>query len=165
MPRREAGARRAPILTREELRYRLAQGAAGRVIQGRGARWLHGDEGVGFNANEPRPAAVLVGVVARPDGPAVLLTERTHHLKDHAGQVSFPGGRVEPHDPSIAAAALREAEEEIGLDRAKVDLLGELAPYDTITGFRIHPVVGWIEPPFEPIPDRHEVEDVFEVPL
>ena len=108
---------------------------------------------------------MLVGLVDRPGGPAVLLTQRTEHLRDHAGQISFPGGRIEPGDACAAAAALREAEEEIGLEPAKVEVLGELAPYDTVTGFRIHPVVGWIEPPFALRLDRFEVAEAFEVPL
>ncbi len=111
------------------------------------------------------PAAVLIGIVERPQEPAVLLTQRTDHLRDHAGQISFPGGRIEADDASTAAAALREAEEEIGLEPARVEVLGELAPYDTVTGFRIHPVVGWIMPPFELRLDRYEVADAFEVPL
>ena len=72
-----------------------------------------------------------------PAGARLLLTQRTDHLRDHAGQISFPGGRIEPGDESTAAAALREAEEEIGLDPGRVEILGELAPYDTVTGFRI----------------------------
>ena len=111
------------------------------------------------------PAAVLVGLVARPDGPAILLTERTAHLKDHAGQISLPGGRIEQSDADPEAAALREAHEEIGLEPGRVESLGHLPTYDTITGFRIHPVVGWIEPPVELIPDPYEVADVFELPL
>jgi 8-oxo-dGTP pyrophosphatase MutT (NUDIX family) len=111
------------------------------------------------------PAAVLVGLIARPEGPAILLTERTAHLRDHAGQISLPGGRIEHTDPDPQAAALREAHEEIGLEPAKVEPLGHLPTYDTITGFRIHPVVGWIEPPVELVPDPFEVADVFELPL
>ena len=111
------------------------------------------------------PAAVLVGLLARPEGPSILLTQRTAHLKDHAGQISLPGGRIEVTDPDAEAAALREAEEEIGLDPARVELLGPLPTYDTITGFRIHPIVGWIEPPIELAPDPFEVADVFELPL
>jgi len=153
------------MVTREILRLRL--GSARRVA---GVRWLRGDEGAHHGASpgvtlKRMPAAVLIGVVERREGPAVLLTQRTEHLKDHAGQISFPGGRVEPHDRSIEATALREAEEEIGLEATRVEVLGELAPYDTVTGFRIHPVVGWIAPPFELRPDRFEVADVFEVPL
>lgn len=108
---------------------------------------------------------MLIGLVERPDGPSVLLTQRTTHLRDHAGQISFPGGRVERWDASIAATALREAQEEIGLDPAEVEVLGELATYDTATGFRIHPVVGWLTPPLALRPDPYEVDEVFELPL
>jgi 8-oxo-dGTP pyrophosphatase MutT (NUDIX family) len=114
---------------------------------------------------EPTPAAVLVPLVNRPQGLQVLLTERTAHLSDHAGQISFPGGRVEADDASNAAAALRETREEVGLDSARVAVLGELAHYETVTGYRVTPIVGWVEPPFELAPDPFEVADVFEVPL
>ena len=153
------------MLTKEELRYRMAREHGGGAASTRVGRWLHGDEGARTEPREHRPAAVLVGVVERPAGPALLLTQRPHHLRDHAGQICFPGGRVEPGDASIAAAALREAEEEIGLDPRRVEVLGELRPYDTVTGFRIHPVVGWIEPPVDLEPDPYEVDEVFEVPL
>lgn len=149
-------------ITCEALRQRLAEAG------GFGQHWLHGDEGAGapFGSTSHRiAAAVLVGLVERPRGPSVLLTERAVHLRDHAGQISFPGGRIERRDASVSAAALREAQEEIGLAPAKVEVLGGLAPYDTITGFRIHPVVGWIVPPVEFRPDHYEVADVFEVPL
>ena len=111
------------------------------------------------------PAAVLVGLVARPDGPSVILTERTAHLTNHPAEVSFPGGRVEPEDGGPEAAALREAFEEIGLNPAKVEILGCLPPYRTITDFCVSPIVGWIEPPVTYVPDEQEVADVFEVPL
>ncbi len=132
--------------------------------------WLHGDQGTEKRCDaaggEGRiEAAVLVGMVDRAGEPAVLLTQRTEHLKDHAGQISFPGGRVEPQDESVHAAALREAEEEIGLDQGQVEILGRLPPYHTVTGFRIHPLVGWIVPPVELQLDRFEVAEAFELPL
>jgi 8-oxo-dGTP pyrophosphatase MutT (NUDIX family) len=86
-------------------------------------------------------------------------------LPDHPGQISFPGGRVEPEDASVADAALRETTEEVGLAREHVAILGELPFYETVTGFRVTPVVGWVEPPFVLVPDPVEVADVFEVPL
>ncbi len=111
------------------------------------------------------PAAVLVPLVDRPDGMTVLLTQRTEHLNDHAGQISFPGGRVEPEDESPEAAALREAEEEIGLPPERVEIVGRLDRYVTRTGFDVTPVVGIVDPPFLVDPDPFEVADVFEVPL
>jgi 8-oxo-dGTP pyrophosphatase MutT (NUDIX family) len=155
-------------LTREEVRYRLGRGRA-REHPERAIRpgTVPGDEGTletpGTAATTP--AAVLVGLVDRPAGPALLLTQRTEHLRDHAGQICFPGGRIEAADAGADAAALREAEEEIGLDPARVGVLGELPSYQTVTGFRIHPVVGWVSPPLELRPDPFEVAEVFEVPL
>ena len=154
------------MLTREEVRYRLSRRHThGTVASGPGS--VPGDEGAVRvpSAAEATPAAVLVGLVDRAAGPALLLTQRTEHLRDHAGQICFPGGRIEPDDESAAAAALREAEEEIGLDPARISVLGKLPPYQTVTGFRIHPVVGWISPPFELRPDPFEVAEAFEVPL
>ena len=110
-------------------------------------------------------AAVLVPLVNRPQGLQVLLTQRSAELPDHAGQISFPGGRVEPDDASHSAAALREAAEEVGLPAPQVTLLGQLAQYETVTGFRVTPVVGWVEPPLTLKPDPLEVADIFEVPL
>lgn len=111
-----------------------------------------------------RAAAVLVGVVARSPL-TVLLTERTAHLSDHAGQIAFPGGRIEESDSGPLAAALREANEEIGLDPGYVEPLGYLAPYRTGTGFMITPVVALLSPGFELTPDPAEVADTFEAPL
>lgn len=110
-------------------------------------------------------AAVLVPLVRHADAINVLLTQRTAHLEDHAGQISFPGGRVESSDKSREETALRETEEEIGLSRARIAVLGRLPNYEIPSGFRITPVVGWIEPPFEVKPDPFEVESVFEAPL
>ncbi len=111
------------------------------------------------------PAAVLVPIINRRDGPNLLFTQRTAHLHDHAGQISFPGGRVDEGDSDRATTALREAEEELGLARSRIQIIGRLPEYDIMTGFRVTPVVGWIEPPFELKPDEFEVADVFEVPL
>jgi len=110
-------------------------------------------------------AAVLVGLVARKNGLTVMLTERADHLSHHPGQISFPGGRVEPHDASFEATALRETSEEIGLDECHIEILGRLDLYNTRTGFQIIPVVGLITPPFELTRDADEVADIFEVPL
>jgi 8-oxo-dGTP pyrophosphatase MutT (NUDIX family) len=112
-----------------------------------------------------KPAAVLVPVVNRPEGLQLLLTQRSPDLPDHPGQISFPGGRVEDDDASLAAAALREATEEVGLPAERVAVLGTLADYETVTGYRVTPVVGWVEPPFVVTPDPVEVAEVFEVPL
>ena len=114
---------------------------------------------------EPTLAAVLVPLVNRPAGLQVLLTERSAELPDHPGQISFPGGRVEAGDPSLAAAALREAAEEVGLPSSQVSIIGRLPEYETVTGYRVTPVIGWVEPPFTLMPDPIEVADVFEVPL
>lgn len=114
---------------------------------------------------KPRPAAVLVPLVNRPIGLQVLLTQRSADLPDHAGQICFPGGSVEAADVSSDAAALREATEEIGLPADRVAVLGRLSDYETVTGFSVTPVVGWVEPPFSLLPDPVEVADVFEVPL
>lgn len=112
-----------------------------------------------------RDAAVLVPIVDRSDGLTVMFTRRTAHLAAHAGQISFPGGGVEPDDPDDEATALRETEEEIGLPGDRIDVVGRLDTYVTRTGFRITPVVGIVRPPFILKPDPYEVDEVFEVPL
>ena len=111
-----------------------------------------------------RPAAVLLLVVNHFE-PTVVFTQRTAHLADHAGQISFPGGRCDDDDCTPERTALREAQEEIGLDASRVELLGRLPEYRTSTGFSVTPVVGWAEPPVSYRPDPHEVAEVFEVPL
>lgn len=110
-------------------------------------------------------AAVLVPLVSRNARINVLFTQRTAHLDDHAGQISFPGGRVEAGDASREETALRETEEEVGLARGAVTLLGRLPDYEIPSGFRITPIVGWIEAPFDLKLDAFEVESVFEAPL
>jgi 8-oxo-dGTP pyrophosphatase MutT (NUDIX family) len=112
----------------------------------------------------PRPAAVLVPIVLRSEL-TVLLTQRTDHLSKHAGQIAFPGGREDPEDGTPVETALREAEEEIGLSRAHVDVIGFLDGYRTGTGFAITPVVGLIKPSFTLALHEGEVADAFEVPL
>lgn len=118
----------------------------------------------GADPSAARAAAVLVPVVLHPE-PTILLTLRTATLSAHAGQVSLPGGRIEAHDPSPEAAALREAEEEVGLARETIELIGRLPGVFTGTGFRVTPVVGLVTPPFSPRPDPREVAEVFELPL
>lgn len=118
----------------------------------------------GADPSAARAAAVLVPVVLHPE-PTILLTVRTATLSAHAGQVSLPGGRIEAHDPSPEAAALRETEEEVGLRRETIELIGRLPSVFTGTGFRVTPVVGLVTPPFSPRPDPREVAEVFELPL
>jgi len=141
------------------LRRRFAAGGAA-------AETLYGDQGAdAARAAARRPASVLVPIVTRPAELTVLLTRRTAHLRDHSGQISFPGGRAEPGDASVEATALREAHEEIGLEPARVEVLGRLSDYHTRTDFRVTPVVALVAPPFELRLDAHEVDEAFEVPL
>lgn len=125
---------------------------------------VYGDDGTEGRQAASTAAAVLIPVVLHEEL-TVLFTQRTAHLKSHAGQVSFPGGRAEPGDASAEYTALREAEEEIGLPRERVEVLGRLPDYRTRTGFRVTPVIGIVVPPLELAPDPREVESVFEVPL
>jgi len=128
----------------------------------------HGDHALnrGMEPIRPlKPAAVLVALVERAEGLTVLFTQRTAHLAHHAGQVSFPGGHIESDDAGPLDTALRETEEEVGLDRRHVEVIGHLDLYVTRTGFVVTPVVGLVTPPFDITPDPHEVAEVFEVPL
>lgn len=130
-------------------------------------------DGAGWNLDaleglveaSPVAAAVLVGIVPRPHGLQVLLTQRTRTLRHHAGQVSFPGGRVEPGDADACAAALRETQEEVGIPSDRIQPMGYLDPLRTITGFHVWPVVARIAHDYVAIPDPGEVDAVFEVPL
>jgi len=144
-------------LTASAVRARLAAVAA----------WtpeFTGDGGL-FADREPAGAAVLVPLVQREAGLNLLLTRRTDHLRDHAGQISFPGGRVEPEDDGPIATALRETEEEIGLSRQHIEIIGQLPVYSTVTAFQVTPVVGLVEPGFTLQLDDFEVAEAFEVPL
>lgn len=116
-------------------------------------------------ASAPTPASVLLPIIARDDGLTLLLTQRTAHLNDHAGQVSLPGGRVDESDTSAIDTALRETEEEVGLHRRHIEVLGMLPDYITGTGFRVTPVVSLVQPPFDLRADPFEVAEIFEVPL
>ena len=126
---------------------------------------VYGDDGAGREDATLTAAAVLMPIIARPEGLTMLFTLRTTHLKAHSGQVSFPGGRAEPHDPAPEFTALRETEEEIGLPREEVEIIARLPDYLTRTGYRVTPVVGLLRPPLELRPDPREVAEVFEVPL
>jgi 8-oxo-dGTP pyrophosphatase MutT (NUDIX family) len=141
--------------------------AALRERFGRVSGWQAAIDGDGrlLAGRAPAHAAVLVPLVLRQDGVHVLLTRRTEHLRDHAGQISFPGGRTEPADAGPAATALREALEEVGLPLARVDVIGQMPVYTTITGYIVTPVVALVLPPFELALDRFEVAEAFEVPL
>jgi 8-oxo-dGTP pyrophosphatase MutT (NUDIX family) len=143
-------------LTAPWLRHRFAEPAAWQPEQPEQAlRGLH----------TLKRAAVLVPIVQRPAGLSMLLTQRTDHLANHAGQVSFPGGRTEELDSSPIETALRETEEEIGLHRRHVEIVGVLPEYVTGTGYRVTPVVALVAPPFLLSADPNEVAEIFEVPL
>jgi 8-oxo-dGTP pyrophosphatase MutT (NUDIX family) len=119
-----------------------------------------------FLAQPPwRRAAVFIGLVERGDDFGVLLTLRPETMSEHAGQVAFPGGRIDPSDASPLAAALREAHEEVGVDPVRVRLLGQSDPYLTSTGYVVSPSVGVLPPDFVPQPEKYEVAEVFETPL
>ena len=110
-------------------------------------------------------AAVLIPLLLKESGLSVLLTQRTNHLRDHAGQISFPGGRMDPEDQTPNDTALRESHEEIGLDPKRVEIIGHLPEYLTVSGYSVTPVVGLVQPQAEYVLDAFEVADVFEVPL
>ena len=112
-----------------------------------------------------RAAGVLVPLIARPSGTQVILTKRSSALKHHPGQIAFPGGKQDEGDADVIAAALREAEEEIALDRGNVEVLGTMPAHETVTGFIVTPVLARVLAPFQPRPEPGEVAEVFEIPL
>ena len=142
-----------------QLRHRLTEIAAAPL-----GPLAYGEEVLDGMDKPPVPAAVLVPLILT-EAPGILLTKRTSHLKKHAGQVSFPGGRIDPDDAHPEAAALREAHEEIALDPAHVEIAGRMEDYVTGTGYRITPVLGLLPPGLIYRPSPHEVEAVFELPL
>ena len=151
------------IETRDAIRRSVIAASGGGPVASRGDNDLN--PGMKPLRDTLTPAAVLVALVDRPDGFTVMLTQRTDHLRDHAGQISFPGGKIEEHDEDHVATALREAEEEVGLAPQAVEVVGALDRYVTRTGFAVTPVVGFVDPPFKVAPDPFEVAEVFEVPL
>lgn len=157
--------RRAPSLHPLAERGRLARALhpLSRIPAGPG--WNHEELSDLLPAGVQVEAAVLVGLVPRNAGTQVLLTRRNDGLRHHGGQVSFPGGRIEPFDCDVVAAAMRESHEEIALHASQVEPLGFLDAFTTISGFRVVPVVALIDPGYVPQPDPSEVAEVFEVPL
>jgi 8-oxo-dGTP pyrophosphatase MutT (NUDIX family) len=142
--------------------------AIARILEAGHAR-AHPDIIIGYDrkmeeAGESRPSAVLIAITDRPQ-PGLIFTQRSANLRAHPGQVAFPGGRVDPEDTDAVAAALREAEEEIGLPRAVVDVIGTTDPFHTYSGYAIVPVVAVIPPDLPFVPEPDEVDAIFEVPL
>lgn len=139
-------------MDKESLRQRIAMAS-------------QADGGVKMKDQRLVPAAVLIPMVEREEDINIILTRRTDTLRSHPGQISFPGGRIEPEDLSIEAAALRESQEEIGLPPGQVEVIGRLGRWRMTSGFIVYPVIGLIEPPVALTPDPGEVAEIFEVPL
>lgn len=159
------GAASPNAYTVDDFRRRAAARAAPAPDGVFGDHRLNPDEKDRFLNASYRDAAVLIPVVDRPDEPTVLLTQRTATLRTHSGQIAFPGGRVDPEDHNAAAAAIRECEEETGIDPGHINVVGQLPDYMSGSGFRIVPVLSVVAPGFRLAPNPHEVDAVFEVPL
>lgn len=164
------------MLTRETVLERLSHSAAQKGVRGDRRRsnedaqitpYRPEDRNIYVRGEKTlKNAAVLVPLVDHgADGMTVLLTRRTDHLSNHGGQISFPGGRCEPEDPDCIETALRETEEEVGISRRHITVVGELDDYVVGTGYLVRPVVGIVTPPFEMKPHDHEVAEIFEAPL
>ena len=159
-------------MDKEEIRRRLAVGCTsdealaspgGAAAPPLAARGAHGIPEV--PPGPAVPAAVLIALVNSPQGPEIILTQRTAEMRNHPAQISLPGGKIERDDSGPVAAALREAWEEVGLPPGRVDILGCLPLHRTVSDYCVHPFVGWVEPPVDLVPDEREVADVFLVPL
>ena len=159
----DAGLPGGPTFSREALAQLFDRRLDFSGLTAQGDLTLHVNEAIPGNAL--RDAAVLIPIVARPSGLHVILTRRLDHLNHHPGQVAFPGGRIDPADKGPVEAALREAEEEIGLSPSLVEVRGVMEPFATGTGFKIYPVIGLVEPRFVPKINETEVATVFEVPF
>lgn len=151
------------VTLRERLRERLASAEAWTPELGAARSDFDLNPGAPRSGKALRPAAVLVPIIARPDGATVLLTRRSDSLASHTGQIAFPGGRLDPGETAVVAA-LREANEEVALDPAVVEVLGLGDPYETGTGFLVTPVIGWLTEPPATTPSPAEVAEVFEAP-
>ena len=148
-----------------DLRERVLRSVRPLDSQSAAQGWNHEDMRLLIGAGARRPAAVLIALIDRHEGLNVLLTRRTDDLTHHAGQVSFPGGAVDPDDIDAVDAALRETHEEIGVDRSLIEPIGLLDTFETISSYRITPVVAWLDAAYRAVPNPREVAEVFEVPL
>jgi 8-oxo-dGTP pyrophosphatase MutT (NUDIX family) len=151
--------------TKPALRARVMRGVRSLAEPPCEMGWNHGDMLKLIGAGVRRPAAVLVALIDRGEGFNVLLTRRTDSLNHHAGQVSFPGGAIDPGDTDAVAGALRETHEELGIEADLIEPIGYLDTFETVSDYRIAPVVAWLDAGYRAQPNPYEVADVFEVPL
>ena len=159
------GTTRSPLFSVGEFRARAAERANPETCGDFGDHRLNPDARDQFAAFDWRDAAVLIPVIDRADAPSVLLTQRAANLRTHSGQIAFPGGRIDPEDRDAETAAMRECEEETGIGPAHIEIVGRLPDYMAGSGFRVTPILSIVRPDFSLVPNPHEVEAVFEVPL